>query len=134
MNVGLLTFWLNVAFGLIGLGFFLQKCGDVASMGWQNLPTLLGACLWLITPYALLASAARYGRSPLVIRGSLILTILAGVWATYTNVELIFHFTTPRGDKDGLAMLFTTAYQHMVIIPVLALLFVIGAVLARQKQ
>ena len=133
MNLGRLTYWLNLAFGLIGLVIFLLKCGDVASMGWQNIPTLLGACLWLIAPYALLAAAARYGRFALVIKGSLILTILAGVWATYTNVELIFHFTTPLGDKDGLAMLFTAAYQHMVIIPALALLFIVGWLQARRK-
>lgn len=128
MNVGRLTFWLAVVFGLIGLGFLLHGADDLLS------PFLLGWALWLLSPYALLAVAARYGRYPIVARGSLILALLVGLWGSLMYAELTFHFTTKPDAQDAIAMIFLPALQHMFVTPSLALLFALGAWLERRKK
>ncbi len=129
MNVGRLTFWLAVIFGLIGLGFLFHG----ADADKLLTPFVLGWALWLLSPYVLLALAARFGRFPVVIKGALVLVILTGVGGTAMYVELKFHFITKSDAQDAIAMLFIPFWQNLVVIPTLALLFATGAVLARRK-
>lgn len=125
-----LTFWLGCLFGLIGLGFLFHG----ADAGKLLSPFMLGWALWLISPYALLTLAARFGRSSVAIKGSLVLMILAGLWGSLMYAELTFHFTTKPDAQDAIAMIFIPALQHMVIVPATALLFALGVLLARRKQ
>jgi hypothetical protein len=130
MSPARLTAWLAVVFGLIGLGFLLHGVDPEKLLS----PFLLGWALWLLSPYALLAVTARYGRFPVVIKGSLVLMILAGLWGSLMYAELTFHFTTKADAQDAIAMVFIPALQHMAAIPLVALLFGLGAAFARRKQ
>lgn len=130
MTPTLLTFWLGCLFGLIGLGFLFHGADPDKRLS----PFLLGWALWLLSPYALLALAARFGRFPLVIKGALTLTILAGLWGSWLYAELTFHFTTKPDAQDAIAVIFIPALQHMVIVPTLAFLFALGVVLSRRKR
>jgi hypothetical protein len=130
MDAGRLTLWLGGAFGLAGLGFLFHGADSDKLLT----PFMLGWALWLLTPYILLALAARYGRFPVAIKGALVLTILGGLWGTLMYAELTFHFTTKPDAQDAIAMLFIPALQHMAVVPALALLFAIGAILARRKH
>ena len=125
-----LTYALAVVFGLIGPALFLR---NVNLSDWVMLPAELGFALWFISPFVLITLAVRFGSSPIVIKGALIATILAGLFGAWLYAELTFHFYSKSDAQDAIAMLFIAAYQHAIIMLTLGLSLIVGWLQARQK-
>lgn len=129
MEAGRLTLWLNGGCWLAEAVLLLVAADE----GNRLSGFVLGCALWLLAPFALLELAARFGRFPVLMNGSLLLTFLAGLWGTSTLGELAFR-TAPKPDaQDALVMVMVPGVQLMAIIPTIALLFGIGKVLTRLK-
>jgi hypothetical protein len=123
-----LTYGLATVFALIGPALFLR---NINLAEWEMLPVELGFALWLVSPCVLVALAVRSDRFSAI--GSLIATILAGLFGAWFYTELTFHFYTKSDAQDAIAMLFVAAYQHAIVILTLGLFFLVGWLQARRK-
>ncbi|NBV48380.1 MAG: hypothetical protein EBR95_04900 [Verrucomicrobia bacterium] len=129
MEAGRLTLWLNGGCWLVELILLL-----IAVDGGRRFSGfVLGCALWLLAPFALLELAARFGRFPVLVNGSLMLTVMAGLWGSLMLGEMAFRVTTKPEAQDAALMVIVPGVQLMAIIPTIALLFGIGKVLTRLK-
>lgn len=128
MKIKPLTYGLATVFALIGPALFLR---NINLAEWEMLPVELGFALWLVSPCVLVALAVRSDRFSAI--GSLIATILAGLFGAWFYTELTFHFYTKSDAQDAIAMLFVAAYQHAIVILTLGLFFLVGWLQARRK-
>ena len=131
MKIKALTYGLAAVFALIGPVLFLR---NINLSDWGMLLAELGLSLWFVSPFILIALTVRYDSFPIVAKGALVATILAGLFGTLLYAELTFHFYNAKsGNHDVIAMLFIAAYQHAIIILTLGLFFIIGSFHARRK-
>ena len=131
MKIKALTYGLAAVFALIGPVLFLR---NINLSDWGMLLAELGLSLWFVSPFILIALTVRYDSFPIVAKGALVATILAGLFGTWFYAELTFHFYNAKsGNHDVIAMLFIAAYQHAIIILTLGLFFSIGSFHARRK-
>ena len=128
MKIKPLTYGLATVFALIGPALFLR---NINLAEWEMLPVELGFALWLVSPCVLVALAVHSDRFSAI--GSLIATILAGLFGAWFYTELTFHFYTKSDAQDAIAMLFVAAYQHAIVILTLGLFFLVGWLQARRK-
>jgi len=124
------TYVLAAVFALIGPALFLRT---INLTEWGMLPAELGFALWFVSPFVLITLAVRFGSAPIVIKGALIATLLAGLFGAWLYAELTFHFYTKSDAQDAIAMLFIAAYQHAIIMLTLGLSLIVGWLQARQK-
>ncbi len=130
LKIKTLTYGLASVFALIGPVLFLH---NINLSEWGMLLAELGLSLWFVSPFVLIALAVRYDSFPIVAKGALIATILAGLFGAWFYTELTFHFYMKSGNHDAIAMLFVAAYQHAIIILTLGLSFIIGSFQASRK-
>jgi uncharacterized membrane protein YeaQ/YmgE (transglycosylase-associated protein family) len=128
VKIKTLTYALSAAFGLIGPALFLR---NINLSDWGMLPVELGFALWLLSPFVLIALAVRSDRFSAF--GTIIATLLAGLFGAWFYTELTFHFYTKSDAQDAIAMLFVAAYQHAIIVLTLGLSFIVGWLQTRRK-
>jgi hypothetical protein len=129
MEAGRLTLWLNGGCWLAELILLLIAVDE----GRRFSGHVLGCALWLLAPFALLELAVRFGRFPVLVNGSVLLTVMAGLWGALMLGEMAFRVGARADAQDAALMVILPGLQLMVIIPTIALLFGIGKVLTRLK-
>jgi hypothetical protein len=128
-----LTAGLAVLFGIVSLWLQLRM-GTVDSLrDPSGLAFMAGLSLWLISPYALLVAAARFGKFRTVTWGAPIVLLVVGFYGNLAYADLNFHFWTKSDPQEALVLLFMPFIQNVVAVGSMGVLLAIGVWLGRKK-
>ena len=95
---------------------------------------MFGILLWTLSPYALLATAARFGKFQAVIWGAPIVLIVIGFYGNLAYADVNFHFWTKSDAQEGLIFLVMPFVQNLIAVAAMGLLLGIGVWLERRKR
>ncbi len=128
-----LTAGLAALFGIVSLWLQLRM-GTVDSLrDPSGLAFMAGLSLWLISPYALLVAAARFGKFRTVTWGAPIVLLVVGFYGNLAYADLNFHFWTKSDPQEALILLFMPFIQNVVAVGSMGVLLAIGVWLGRKK-
>jgi len=126
---------LSAAFGLL---FALATAAIVASQGSGSFfPGGMFITALCVSPYVLLALAARFARYPCVKIGSFVILFITGTFCTLGYADFTFHIWTKGSELDAQsALIFVALPMMQVFVSVVSvgLLFALGAWLDRRKE
>jgi hypothetical protein len=129
-----LTAGLAVLFGTVSL-WLESRMGSGSASGDLSMRALdIGFSLWMISPYALLVLAARFGKFRTVTWGAPAVLALIGFYGNLAYADVNFHFWAKSDAQEGLIFLVMPFVQNVVTAGSMGLLMAIGAWLDRRKR
>lgn len=134
MTAARLTLWLAGLFGLVSLWLQFRMGSANAFSDFSMLGFVIGLSLWMISPYVVLAVAARYGKFRTVTWGAPAVLVVVGFYGNLAYADVNFHFATPSDAQEALVFLFMPFGQNVIAIGSMALLLAIGAWLGRKQS
>ncbi len=130
-----ITAWLAGLFGVISLWLTLRVLiGDPEIMQTTMMAIVVGECLWLLSPYAILAAAARFGKFRTVTWGAPSMLIIIGFYGNLAYADVNFHFWSKSDAQEALIFLAMPFVQNVVAVVSMGVLLVIGYWLDRRKR
>ena len=129
-----LTAWLAGLFGIISL-WLLLRMGDTDVVRRPSAAAfMVGLCLWLLSPYAILVAAARFGKFRTVTWGAPSMLIIIGFYGNLAYADVNFHFWSKSDAQEALIYLAMPFVQNVVAVGSMGVLFAIGFWLDRRKR
>ena len=130
-----ITAWLAGLFGIISLWLTLRVLiGDPEIMQTTMMAIVVGECLWLLSPYAILVAAARFGKFRTVTWGAPSMLIIIGFYGNLAYADVNFHFWSKSDAQEALIYLAMPFVQNVVAVGSMGLLLAIGFWLDRRKR
>ena len=129
-----ITAWLAGMFGVISLWLTIRM-GDPEVMRQPAMMTfVVGECLWIISPYAALLAAARFGKFRTVTWGAPAVLVIIGFYGNLAYADVNFHFASESDAQEALIFLVMPFVQNVVAVGSMGLLLAIGYWLSRRKE
>ena len=128
-----LTAGLVVLLGAITLWLFLRLGSANSSFDASKLAFEVGFSLWMLSPYALLLAAARFGRFRTVTWGAPVVLLLVGAYGNLAYADVNFHFWSKSDAQEALIFLVMPFVQNVFVFGLIGLLLAIGAWQERRK-
>ena len=129
-----ITAWLAGLFGIISLWLLLRMGhADVVSQP-SAAAFMAGLCLWLLSPYAILVAAARFGKFRTVTWGAPAVLVIIGFYGNLAYADVNFHFASKSDAQDALVFLVLPFVQNVVAVVSMGVLLATGYWLARRKE
>jgi hypothetical protein len=95
---------------------------------------MVGLCLWLLSPYAILVAAARFGKFRTVTWGAPSMLIIIGFYGNLAYADVNFHFWSKSDAQEALIYLAMPFVQNVVAVGSMGVLLAIGFWLDRRKR
>lgn len=134
MTATRLTAGLGVLFGLITLWLDLRLVSADSFRELSGLAFMAGLSLWMLSPYALLVAAARFGRFRTVTWGAPAVLLVVGTYGNLAYADVNFHFWSKSDAQDALIFLFMPFVQNVLAFGLIGVLLAVGAWLGKGKQ
>jgi hypothetical protein len=129
-----LTAWLAGLFGIISLWLAIRM-GDPEVMRQPAMMAFVcGECLWMLSPYAALLAAARFGKFRTVTWGAPAVMVIVGFYGNLAYADVNFHFASESDAQEALIFLVMPFVQNVVAVGSMGVLLAIGLWLNRRKQ
>lgn len=129
-----LTAWLAGLFGIISLWLAIRM-GDPEVMRQPAMMAFVcGECLWMLSPYAALLAAARFGKFRTVTWGAPAVLVIVGFYGNLAYADVNFHFASESDAQEALIFLVMPFVQNLVAVGSMGVLLAIGLWLDRRKQ
>jgi uncharacterized protein YacL len=129
-----ITAWLAGLFGIISLWLLLRMGGTDVIRKPSAAVFMAGLSLWLLSPYAILAAAARFGKFRTVTWGAPAVLVIVGFYGNLAYADVNFHFASKSDAQDALVFLVLPFVQNVVAVGSMGVLLAIGYWLARRKE
>lgn len=128
-----LTAGLAALFGAVTLWLFLRPGSANPSFDPSTVAFELGFSLWMLSPYALLVAAVRFGRFRTLTWGAPVVLLLVGAYGNLAYADINFHFWSKSDAQDALIFLFMPFVQNVSAVGLMGVLLAIGAWQGRRK-
>ncbi len=129
-----ITAWLAGLFGVISL-WLLLRLGNTDVVHQPSAAAFMaGLCLWLLSPYAILVAAARFGKFRTVTWGAPSILIIIGFYGNLAYADVNFHFWAKSDAQEALIFLAMPFVQNVVAVGSMGVLLAIGFWLDRRKR
>lgn len=121
-------------FGIISLWLAIRM-GDPEVMRQPAMMAFVcGECLWILSPYAALLAAARFGKFRTVTWGAPAVLVIVGFYGNLAYADVNFHFASESDAQEALIFLVMPFVQNVVAVGSLGVLLAIGFWLGRKKD
>ena len=129
-----LTAWLAMVFGLATLWLDLRLSSADTFRDPSRLAFMVGLSLWIVSPYAILVAAARFGKFRTITWGAPAVLTVVGCYGNLAYADVNFHFWSKSDAQEALVFLFMPFLQNVVAVGSMVVLLAIGFWLDRRKE
>ncbi len=129
-----ITAWLAGLFGIISL-WLLLRLGNTDVVHQPSAAAfMVGLCLWLLSPYAILGAAARFGKFRTVTWGAPSMLIIIGFYGNLAYADVSFHCWSRSDAQQARSCLAMPCGQNVVAVGSMGVLLAIGYWLEKRKE
>ena len=134
MSPAKLTASLGGLFGLVTVWLVLRMASADTFRDPGGAVFMALLALWTVSPYALLAAAARFGRFRTATWGSPAVLILLGCYGNLAYADVNFHFWSESDAQEGLVFVFMPLLQNIVAGGATGVLLAVGIWLNHREK
>ena len=120
--------------GTISLWLFLRMADTEVIRRPSAAAFMVGLCLWMLSPYAILVLAARFGKFRTITWSAPAVLVVIAFYGNLAYADVNFHFWSKSDAQEALIFLFMPFLQNAVAVGSMGVLAAIGYWLVKRNE